>query len=136
MLTKDGREVAIAAALAAAVNAASLVVAGIAIGLVALSGSPGVVRTIAALVTAVPAGLGAFVGARRAVGVLHRGLPAAATGLSGTLLVVIVLALAGNLGAAEAAAGTAIISPVIGALTGAWLGGVSRWVTGGPAHLS
>lgn len=122
-LTEDGRQVLRAGAVGAGVTVVATLVAGLLIGVVAATGSLGALRVASALLTGAPAAVGAFVGARRATRVLDHGLPAAAVGVTGAMVVVVAIGLL-SLADPGTSVVYAIVTPVLGALVGAGLGGV------------
>lgn len=126
--TPEGRELLLAAAVGAGVTLAATILAGLLIGGAALSGSLGFFRFAALVLTALPAAIGGLIAAQRATGVLDRGLPAVAVGVSGALLVVVLIGLMSLV-----APGTSVVytvaSPLLGAVVGSAVGGLSRRLT-------
>lgn len=122
-LTEDGRGVLRAALVGAGVTLLATFVAGLLIGVVAAIGSVGLLRLASTLLTGAPAAAGAYVAARRAAAVLGPGLPAAAVGVTGAMVVVVVIGLL-SLADPDTSVVYAIVTPVLGALVGAALGGL------------
>lgn len=125
-MTEDSRFLGREMLLAAAVTFAAWIAASIVIGVSTIFDSLAVLEVTIVVFSIIPAAVGAWFGAKRVVSDLGHGLAAAAVGLSGALLVIIVLAVVGNIGNERAALMPTVVWPVVGALTGAWFGGIRR----------
>lgn len=112
------------ALLAAGVTLVVWLLMGLFVGVVTVTDSTTALDVAVVVGSVIPAGVGAWFGANRVIHDLGHGLAAAAVGLSGALLVVVVFAVLGNIGGEQAGLMPTVVWPLIGGLAGAWFGGV------------
>ena len=109
--------------IAAGVTLVAWLVYGLVVGAIAAARQPGVLDVAIALLAPLPAALGAYLGARRAVPLVgRRGGSAAILGAVGAAAPVLVLGGAGAL-TGGSSPWTGLLLPSLGAAVGAWLGG-------------